>query len=194
MSKTDLREKVKKEISALEKVVKERYLQRIYSTLFSHENWIKSDTIGVTISVGNEIATESIIRQAWLEGKQVLVPKCDSSNKTMTFYLLENFDQLENSFYGLKEPNPTRSQIHRPDSIDWMIVPGVVFDQLGYRIGQGGGYYDRFLASYPLSTVSVCYPLQLVRDLPHERHDIPVDFILTPDQEIQTKKTRTHKQ
>ncbi|WP_280768447.1 5-formyltetrahydrofolate cyclo-ligase [Salipaludibacillus daqingensis] len=187
MDKRELRLKMKKTLKGIDHVKKQQDENRIYRNLFSHDNWKTSDIIGVTISVGFEIDTTPIIEQAWKEAKTVVVPKCQSRDKTMTFYTLEDFNQLENSFYGLKEPNTDVTEAISPSFIQWLIVPGLIFDRRGYRIGHGGGYYDRFLAKHVLSTVSICMPEQLVESIPNDKFDLPVDFLITPDDVLFTK-------
>jgi len=181
---------MKKILSDLDNKKKDKYDREIHDHLFSYEGWRKSQTIGVTISLGMEIDTYRIIEKAWEDGKKVFVPKCYPQYKTLTFYLLDNFSQLENSFYGLREPNTDISQAIDPTSIEWMIVPGLIFDRDGYRIGHGGGYYDRFLAAHSLSTISLCYSEQVVESISHDMYDIPVDMIVTPCEVIKAKILR----
>ena len=63
--------------------------------------------------------------------------------------------------------------------VDLCVVPGRVFNRSGYRIGWGGGYYDRFLASYAGQTLSLAYSVQVLDDIPIEAHDIPVGVIVS---------------
>ncbi len=65
------------------------------------------------------------------------------------------------------------------DRHDLIIVPGVAFSKDGYRIGYGGGYYDRYLADYQGSTLSLAADFQMQPFLTKESHDIPVQFIVT---------------
>lgn len=80
------------------------------------------------------------------------------------------------------------------EDLDAIIVPGLVFDLQGYRIGYGGGYYDRFLGSLSRkkSTLSLAFPFQVVEEeLPKEAYDIPVDFLVTSEQCIACAGLRT---
>ncbi len=76
----------------------------------------------------------------------------------------------------------------RPEDIDCWIVPGVAFDVKGYRIGFGGGYYDRILKDAVGLKIGVGYEWQVLSDLPHEGHDIPCDWVVTENRIIHSKK------
>ena len=91
-------------------------------------------------------------------------------------------DMMRKGRLGVPEPQTETYKGH----IDLMLVPGVVFDQHGHRIGRGGGYYDKFLSQH-LSTkkIGVCYDFQLKKhDLPHTLRDHKVDRIVTPQKTI----------
>lgn len=81
----------------------------------------------------------------------------------------------------------TSSNVIFTGKYDLILVPGVVFDRLGYRIGYGGGYYDHFLANQPSALkIGVGFPLQFSRSaLPHEEHDIPVDYLILGHKKIE---------
>ena len=97
----------------------------------------------------------------------------------MDFRKLERFDQLESVYSGLLEPIESKTNLVEPSDIDLLIVPGIAFDSEGFRMGFGGGYYDRFLQSFKGNTVSLAFREQIVSNLPKEDHDIPVEKIIT---------------
>ena len=99
----------------------------------------------------------------------------------MTFYYIQHLNQLESSYYELLEPIVSKTKEARSEELDYMIVPGVAFDERGYRIGYGGGYYDRYLQTYTGATVSLLLPNQLFKQLPNDEYDIPVDTLILPD-------------
>ena len=63
--------------------------------------------------------------------------------------------------------------------MDLLIVPGIVFDRQGFRIGFGGGYYDRFLEGQAIRTVSLAHSMQIVDKIPSEPFDVPVDRLVS---------------
>lgn len=86
--------------------------------------------------------------------------------------------------HDVLEPDPEVSPTVSPGEVDLIVVPGLVFDGAGGRIGYGAGYYDRFLASVPeeVPRVGVCFRNQLVgEEIPQESHDQPVDAVVTED-------------
>lgn len=89
---------------------------------------------------------------------------------------------LVDGAYGIVEPDPASAVLRRPGDLDVILVPGVVFDRHGHRIGYGAGYYDRFLARCPpaVVTIGVCFEGQMhQRRLPVEKHDQSVDLVVT---------------
>lgn len=179
MRKKELRKQARdifKQISANEKTAIERHLA---AQLWETTYWENAEKIGITISMDHEWNTKPIIEKAWEQKKIVAVPKCLPTSKQLKFYQLESFAALEESIFNLHEPKPAISKPVRGKDLDLVIVPGLLFDAKGYRIGFGGGYYDRFLATYPHTTISLLSHVQLVHGLPYESFDIPVDILLT---------------
>lgn len=179
MDKKDLRTYMLTELKKLSKQEYEQYSYEISSELVKSKIWQQASTIGITISRPPEVDTYQIIRKAWEQNKKVVVPKCHPKSRTMTFHELHRFTQLESVYYGLLEPIEEVTTIVEKEEIDLLIVPGLAFDSNGYRLGFGGGYYDRFLVNYEGNTVSLAFPIQQVDKLPIESHDIAVKHLIT---------------
>nr|WP_245975368.1 5-formyltetrahydrofolate cyclo-ligase [Oceanobacillus chungangensis] len=179
MHKSELREKM---ISKLENIAadKKREIEgQLADNLFQSEAWQRAKSIGITISQGMEWNTQPIIEKAWEQGKDVYVPKCLPKEKKLIFYRFESYDQLEVVYYNLQEPKADETLKAEKDAIELLLVPGLVFDGRGYRIGFGGGYYDRFLTDFPNRTISLAAVFQLIDQVPREVYDIPVEQIIT---------------
>ncbi|WP_062046368.1 5-formyltetrahydrofolate cyclo-ligase [Bacillus sp. JCM 19034] len=97
----------------------------------------------------------------------------------MDFYQIKDWNEVELSNHGLYEPIKEKTKPYFSNEIDLMIVPGVVFDYNRFRIGYGGGFYDRYLSAYDGQTIALATNEQMVPTLPHEGHDLPVQKILT---------------
>lgn len=179
LNKRELRNCILNELQDLDIAEINRIELNIMKKLFAHPFWKQANRIGITLSYRNEWNTVPIIERAWSEGKEICVPKTDHVNKRLLFYKITQFDDIEVGFAHIREPNPERTALVRKHELDLVIVPGVVFDRSGYRIGYGGGYYDRFLQHFTSNTLSLCSEMQLVPTLPVEPHDIPVHYLIT---------------
>lgn len=182
-AKTILRKEMKNKLAGLGHLYDE-WSKNISGNLFSHSDWQCASTVALTISRRPEVDTYPIIERAWQEGKKVAVPKCLPKEKQLDFRLLDNFNQLEVVYYGLKEPKQDETETVSPAAIDLVIVPGLIYEPRGYRIGFGGGYYDRFLESYNGKTIALAFSLQVADKLPVEPFDIPVQSIITEEKVI----------
>lgn len=123
-----------------------------------------------------EVDLTPLLQQALADGKQVALPKCQG--KEMRFILISDLSQVQPSPFGAPEPiadGPVAAHAHA-----LVIVPGLVFDRRGYRIGYGGGFYDRFLSREPgHPTLGLCYDFQQTDTIEPEDHDIPVDTVFS---------------
>jgi 5-formyltetrahydrofolate cyclo-ligase len=185
--KSMIRKQMKESLSNLSKPTYEDYSYKIAQSLFVEENWKQAKVVGITISTPPEVDTYQIIRKAWDLGKQVVVPKCHPKEKKMSFRTLTEFSQLESVFYGLLEPIEEQTEELLPENIDLLIVPGLAFTKEGYRLGFGGGYYDRYLPDFQGDTLSLCFHIQVVSHFPIKKHDIPVSKIITNKEVIKTR-------
>ncbi|RFB10543.1 5-formyltetrahydrofolate cyclo-ligase [Bacillus sp. HNG] len=178
-TKRDLRKEMKETLLSIDRVTLNKWSQEITEHVLSLPEWVNAKTIGITISGEYEVNTKYLIEKAWESKKRVAVPKCHSKTKTMTFREITSFSQLEVVYYGLQEPieDQTKEVLH--NEMDVLFVPGLCFVTNGYRLGHGGGYYDRYLTEYGGNTVSLAFPEQLVEELPVEAFDIPVQKIVT---------------
>lgn len=166
-----------------EKVARENQL---FTVLTESVFWQKAKTIGMTISSHFEWNTQPIIECAWKQQKSIVVPKSVPTKKELHFYQINSFNQLTTGYANLQEPNPSKTRKINEKEIDLLIVPGIAFDKRGYRIGFGGGYYDRFLKNLDVLTISLVSDLQIIHKIPNEQYDIPVRYLATETHMIKT--------
>lgn len=134
------------------------------------------------VSTSIEVDTRKLIQQALFDNKTVAVPYCVEGTKKMRFYCINSIQELEPRTFGVLEPNPDTARRFTDFTDSLCILPGLAFDSFGYRLGYGGGYYDRFLSKiYQESgiTVGVCYSSCIQPGLPHGRYDMPCNVLVT---------------
>jgi 5-formyltetrahydrofolate cyclo-ligase len=188
MEKSTLRKSILHKLNNLDVNVHNEHSNHIHKKVLVEEKIQNAQVIGITLSSFPEVDTWQLIKKLWSMGKQVAVPKCEPATRGMTFYEINSFDQLEVVYMKLKEPIPSLTKRLESTQIDVLIVPGVVFNKQGYRIGFGGGYYDRFLSSYNGATFALAFDSQIVNEIPIERFDLPVQCIITETKRIKSSK------
>lgn len=135
----------------------------------------KARTVYGYLPYNQEVRLIPILEQAMAEGKRVAVPKI--LNGDMVFVCLDDLTAIQPGPGGILEPVADGPVAGDPAAL--VLMPGLVFDEAGNRIGYGGGYYDRFLAREPHHpTIALCYDFQVVPHLNTDPHDIPVQQIL----------------
>lgn len=163
----------------------------ICQNLLMLKEYLQACTLLVYLSFRQEVNTLPLIENAWQQGKKVLVPVC-MPEKNILLSELKNLRELAGGFCGIPEPTCEFIRPASPSQVDLAILPGVAFDFRGYRLGYGGGYFDRFLAkhyaSFPL--IALAYDFQLIDALPVEEHDMRVDIIVTEKKIYYAETTR----
>ncbi|MDW3212221.1 MAG: 5-formyltetrahydrofolate cyclo-ligase [Reichenbachiella sp.] len=134
----------------------------------------------LSIEKNKEVNTWPLIEWLKARGKQIIISKCSTTSNELTHYLFEDYKQLKESKYGI--PEPQYGTIVLPKNLDVVLVPLLVFDRNGQRVGYGAGYYDRFLAECSSDCIKVGLSLAPPLDeIPFvEPHDIPLDYCITP--------------
>ena len=141
----------------------------------------EADGVFTYLSFGAEVDTRILIECAWTVGKAVALPRVVPGTRQMRWYAVDSLDCLERSSFGVEEPpaDPAREVTPRDFHTPVALVPGLAFDREGYRLGYGGGFYDKFLAQEPEHpTLALCYGFQLFPCLETDPHDVPVDQVL----------------
>jgi 5-formyltetrahydrofolate cyclo-ligase len=167
--------------------------EAIFKRLTSTDAFILSHNVMAFMSFRNEVNTYPIVNYCLATNRKVIIPVTDVHNKKLILSELKNLDkELGLSSFGIPEPLPRFIRPFNASDLDLILVPGVVFDRRGYRIGYGGGYYDRFLASLDkkVVTIGLAFELQIVDRIPADPYDIPVDNIITEKKYIDCSVNR----
>jgi 5-formyltetrahydrofolate cyclo-ligase len=135
----------------------------------------------------SEVDVISVALEAFRLGKSVCVPRVDGSRKTMNAVEITSFDDesMDSDSLGVRAPKVGQEIPH--EEIDLVIVPGVAFDMHGFRLGRGGGFYDRYLARFSrnTATIGVCFDIQFVEEIPTEPTDIAVHAVVSDRRAVQ---------
>jgi 5-formyltetrahydrofolate cyclo-ligase len=156
------------------------------------EEFSRAECIALYSSLHNEIDTAHILEAAYSAGKRALYPAV--CGPEMVLRQVDHLEQLKEGCFGVLEPCGGGPD-HLADEADLIIVPGVVFDQTGHRIGYGKGFYDRFLRHPGLraTLVGLCHDFQLIDgNLPADSHDIRMDIIVTEKRIMLCGSNRRH--
>jgi 5-formyltetrahydrofolate cyclo-ligase len=133
-------------------------------------------------AIHNEVSTDEVVAQALDQGKALAFPRV--SGQDLEFVVIESCAELVSGAFGVKEPQG-RSLV-AVEEIDLIVVPGVVFDRRGHRLGYGRGYYDRALAKCQshCKKVGFAYDFQLVEELPASDYDEALSVLITESQTL----------
>lgn len=184
-----MKDKIRKHIIEIRKntpyseiISKSKLIEQI---LLKTTDFNKSKNILFYISYDNEVNTHNIIKKTIKSNKEVYVPISDVKNKNLIISKLEDWDDLSAGAYNILEPKLNIQKNFSSDEIDLVIVPGVVFDINGNRVGHGMGYYDRLLHRLKKSTkIGLAFEFQIINRIDIQKHDIPVDKIITENRLI----------
>lgn len=163
---------------------------QINETLLTHTAFTCAKTILLYLPIKKEPNSLTIIKAAWKQEKQVLVPVTQPKEKSLLLSRLDSLKELTEGYHGIPEPKQSCIRPVDPLSVDLCLLPGVAFDQRGYRLGYGGGYFDRFLPTLRSDClkIALAYDFQIIDSLEHFPYDIPVDMIITESKIYQCKQ------
>ena len=175
MTKSEIRALIRSRLAAMsadELAEKSRILA---ARFLETEAYCNAGTLYGYVGYNREVCTTGILAQALKDGKRVAIPKC--YGKQMVFRYITDLDRLQRRSFGLPEPYDDEPLAQDPDAL--VLMPGLAFDKAGYRVGYGGGYYDRFLELEPdHPTIALCFDFQILDCLEPDPFDIPADFLL----------------
>lgn len=190
-----MKKEIRKKILQLKESLSEQEIQKkssaIFNTLSNMKFYTNANNVMLYVSFGSEVLTKPIIDDLLQQRKRVFVPVTVPKTKELIVSELKSFeDDLEIGHFGVMEPKKDALRPVDPTIIDLIVVPGVAFDKEGYRVGYGGGYYDRFIPRLTDQTpkVSLAFEMQLIDKVPTDKYDIPVEYIITEKQSIEIKK------
>jgi 5-formyltetrahydrofolate cyclo-ligase len=139
--------------------------------------WVAARNVMLYLSVEGEPDTDRLAKAAIEAGKTLAFPRCIDGGKLLPC-VVGSLDELEPSMFGIMAP-PETAAVIATERLDLIVVPALAFDAAGYRLGRGGGYYDRYLRGVSAFTVGLARAKLMQGKLPRDPHDVPVSCIIT---------------
>lgn len=152
---------------------------RIFNRLMNLWRYRECGTLLTYVSNDIEVDTHALIEDALKRSKRVAVPRCIPGLHEMEFYYINSFDDLQKGAYGILEPIKSKCEKLIDLNEGLCIIPALTFDEQGYRLGFGKGYYDRFLSRFKGDTAGICYECCISNRLPRGRFDECADIVVT---------------
>ena len=189
MKRTLKQEIIEKRKSLTKGEIKEKS-NIIKENLFSLDEFKGAKNIMMYVSFNSEVDTQDLIKGLLDKEKNVIVPFVQKNNPILQLSELKSFNELEPKTLGILEPKDNFIREFNIKKVNLVIIPGIVFDQNGHRIGYGYGYYDRFLKKLnkDVKKIGFAFEFQLVDKIPEEQHDVPVDIIITEKRSLKIKQ------
>ena len=175
--KNELRKILGEEIAALPDDYIAASDEGIFNRVISFRKFLSARNIMIYYSVKKEPATQKIAQTALSLGKTVAFPLCYKGG-LMQAHVVSSLSELEPSMLGIPAPHDD-APVLSSEEFDLIIVPALTYDSKGFRLGYGGGYYDRYLRAIPAFTLGITRERLLRDELPVEPHDIPVKCVIT---------------
>ncbi len=181
ITKVQLRKECLKRRDSIPDEVRAVKDREIMERLISYPPFAEAKTVLLFASFRSEINTFPLMEHILKEGKGLLLPRVNNETKSLELYLINSLDELIKGYMGIMEPDPEMARRADTEDIDLVVLPGAAFDERGGRIGYGGGYYDRLIASLQCSPhlIAIAYEEQIVEHVPLEEHDQRVRAIIT---------------
>lgn len=177
LAKRALRARCRQERDELGADRRRQASERICSHIQAWSNLQSARVVFTYLPMRNEVDLRPLFDGA--PGPQWAIPRVVETPEPHLLFHAYRPDHLVLHRFGMLEPDPSAPLI-TPDQADLILVPGLAFDWRGFRIGYGGGYYDRLLSRHGRAiTLGVCYQALLLDEIPHEAHDVPVEYLVT---------------
>lgn len=176
ISKKELRAELLQRRRGLDKASMKKSDDAIHNSIVQLPQIKSAKSVLCYISTDIEVGTRQLISALIDEGKNVFAPRC--KGKEMRFFRLRELGETKEGAFGIPEPIGDEEITNFSGTA--CIVPALMFDKYGYRLGYGGGYYDRFLREYNGTSIGICYS-DFIGAVPREEHDLPVDVLVTED-------------
>ena len=183
-AKAVLRQAILARRDAADTASRSRHSQTITQKLCALPAYRAAGVVAAYASFGSELDTSAFLARILADGKQLLLPRINRAQRALELRHVIDLDaDLVAGVWGIREP-AERCPILSTTAVGFMLVPGVAFTAAGARLGYGGGFYDRLLASFDrrIARVAAAFQLQMVDQLPEGPHDERINMVVTENQ------------
>lgn len=183
-TKEDLRKRMLEKRKTINIEKEAKLSSRIIENLLESTIYYQARHIMTYLSYPREVRTDELVLKSLNLKKEISVPICIRETKNLFPSQINALTEVENGFFGLREPKKEYITSIDIEKLDLIIVPGLVFDRQGNRIGHGAGYYDRFFERVPSSIpkVALAFQYQIVKEEWRvDAWDTPMNGIITED-------------
>lgn len=149
----------------------------IFDELTGLSVYLRAETIFCYVSIGAEPDTRRFIAKAIADGKKICVPRCVGRG-AMNACKINALEELCETHMGLLEPT-CEAEVVPPQEVEFMVAPCLCAGQNGERLGNGGGYYDRYLQNIHCALVCLCYETFVQPTLPMGGYDAYMDAVIS---------------
>ncbi len=189
-----LKEKLRKDKLNLRKNLtleeKEVFSEKIIERLKKSNIFQEAKSIMLYCSHQNEVDLNELIKHSLKKNKEVILPTINKKLEALESYQLNCLSEFITGPYSIIEPNKKNKEPYL-DKIDLILIPGIVFDKRGNRIGYGHGFYDKFLLEMTDSIkIGIAYDFQIIKQIKENHHDVSMDFIISEKEVIDCKSQK----
>jgi 5-formyltetrahydrofolate cyclo-ligase len=184
-SKAEIRAALLQRRDTLAPTLRIEYSRATLGRICAMDTFQSAGVVMAYCGFGSEIDTTQLLHAALQSGKKLVLPKINLATNSLDIVLVENLDtDLKSGVWGIRQPNADTCTPAALADLDFVLVPGVAFDQDGGRIGYGKGFYDKLLrachnaGNHPW-TVAAAFDFQVIEAIPMESHDVRINAIAT---------------
>ncbi len=178
--KAALRETYLQKRRAIPTEQKLEYDKKLCGAIINSVSYKYYDTLLLFSALPDEPDLHELAVRALSDGKSVAYPRCVRGERKMIFRYVKSLGELKRGSFGIPEPDEEAPSFDPSSpSCSVCFIPAVLADKNGYRIGYGGGYYDRFLSDFQGTAATVVYSDFIIPAVPHGKYDAAADMIIT---------------
>ena len=176
MTKKELRDQIKAQIGRMKAAQLDTASLYVCLQIIGTQEWQEANTVLLYAALPDEVDLNLLLQDAEGSDKRVILPVVDGDTLLLKVY--DPRHMARQGKYQIMEPTAQCKTLDNLDEIDLAIIPGRAFTRQGARLGRGKGYYDRLLSSLHCPKWGVAFPCQMVKEIPTDPWDIPLDKVI----------------